>query len=740
MYVALGRACFSDNKHAYMYMIFCLIGEEDRKLYEEAMTKGYIETSLALLILVGVTGSGKTLFKHLVLGEPVPKFSPSTALAEPTVRTMSVCKVAVGGGAAADGEGETGGEAAVGGDTWEIVLPEQIMNIIAGEMKRIQQKESKSNSSPQSDEGKKEDSGVGDVQPQPQDSVNHDTTPSPSAPAEPQDNDTMHTSSEARTLFHDALKEIKIEEELFKETTKSRKLMDVDFIYLVDSGGQPPFREMLPHFVQKASAIVLMQKLNERLDFKPTIRYREEGGKVDKGYTSQLTNEQILHQYIQGVQSHKSRVFVVGTHRDLESECEGETRAMKNKKLLDAFRPVLGKQMELYKQGNPDQPLFPVNCTSRGPEDQKTAGEFRKRVVKDNCMRQKVKIPLSWFLLEQVLQLLAEKMKVDVLSIEECREAAKEKLHLMDRSFEAALRYLGEFNIIFYRPTILEGVVFTNAQVVLDMITELVRCSHALRVGNDEASSDVVPSCMMGGEGLEFRDFGQVSHDLLQIAFNSHYREGVFSAADFLTLLQGLLIAGKLKNGKHFIASLLPDLPLEEVSEHRVTSPDHPAPLVFHYPDMWLPVGLMSSLVVYLNNKCKWKLSKMQGKPTCMYHNCIRFKMPEGRPGSVVIIDSTMFLEIHVVITVKSTHHKLCPMIKDSIIAGLKEAHKSLHYDPPLEPKIGFLCSGECGNREETHFATVDKYQESWRCSEDDCTGDTLNSRQSIWFGKTNEG
>ena len=707
------------------------------------MTKGYIESSLALLILVGVTGSGKTLFRHLVLGEPVPEFSPSTALAESAVRIMSVCKVAVGGG-----------ETAVGGDTWEMVGPQEMMDMIRETIKgkvplldskweqsshlafTSTQNDSKSNSSSQ---GKQSDSGEGDVQTQPQENVDHDTTPSPSAPAKPQDEEEMHTSSEARTKFDDVLKEIKIDEEVFKGTTKSQKLMDVDFIYLVDSGGQPPFREMLPHFVQKASAIVLMQKLNERLDFKPTIRYREEGGKVDKGYMSQLTNEQILYQYIQGVQSHKSRVFVVGTHRDLESECEGETRDMKNKKLLDAFRPVLGDQMELYKAGNPDQLLFPVDCTSRGEEAEKTAGRFRKR-VKDKCIDKKMKIPLPWFLLEQLLQLLAQKINVTVLSFEECRQAAEKKLHIPTNIFEAALRYLGDLNIIFYRPTILEGVVFTNAQVVLDKITELVHCSHALRVGNDEASSDVVPSCMQDGEGLKFRDFGQVSPSLLQKAFNSHYREGVFSAADFLTLLQGLLIAGKLKNGKHFIASLLPDLPLKGVSDHRVTSPDHPAPLVIHYQKMWLPVGVMSSLVVYLNNKCKWKLSKMQGKPTCMYHNCIQFKMPEGRPGHVVIIDSTMFLEIHVVITVKSTHHKLCPMIKESIIAALKEVHKSLHYDPPPKPEIGFLCSGECGNREETHLATVDDDQESWTCSEDDCTGDTLNSRQSIWFGKTNEG
>ena len=87
--------------------------------------------------------------------------------------------------------------------------------------------------------------------------------------------------------------------------------MDVDFFYLLDSGGQPPFREMLPHFVQKADAIVLMVKLNETLDFKPTIRYREkkdkekenEKEKEDIGYESELTNEEILHQYVQGVQS-----------------------------------------------------------------------------------------------------------------------------------------------------------------------------------------------------------------------------------------------------------------------------------------------------------------------------------------------------------------------------------------------------------------------------------------------------
>ena len=129
--------------------------------------------------------------------------------------------------------------------------------------------------------------------------------------------------------------------------------MDINFIYLLDSGGQPPFREMLPHFVQQASAIVLMQKLNETLDFTPTIRYRGKGGKVDKGYISQLTNEQILYQYIQAVQSHQCKVLVVGTHRDREGECK-ETRDMKNKRLLQTLLPVIQNQIIMYHMGSED--------------------------------------------------------------------------------------------------------------------------------------------------------------------------------------------------------------------------------------------------------------------------------------------------------------------------------------------------------------------------------------------------
>ena len=81
------------------------------------MTKGFIKAALAILIFVGVTGSGKSLFQKLVLGLPVPEFSPSTPLAKSSVRSMSICQVAVGGG---DKQ-----------MVWKVVTPAAMVSIVA---------------------------------------------------------------------------------------------------------------------------------------------------------------------------------------------------------------------------------------------------------------------------------------------------------------------------------------------------------------------------------------------------------------------------------------------------------------------------------------------------------------------------------------------------------------------------------------------------------------------------------
>ena len=66
-------------------------------------------------------------------------------------------------------------------------------------------------------------------------------------------------------------------------------------------------------------------------------------------------------------------------------------------------------------------------------------------------------------------------------------------------------------------------------------------------------------------------------------------------------------------------------------------------------------------------------------------------------------------------------------------MAGLEEAHKSLHYDPP-KAEVGFLCSGVCGNTDEPHIATLDDEKKTWTYSEDEGKESDLIEREHVWL------
>ena len=57
-----------------------------RRLYDEAMTKGYVETSVTKCLILGAAGVGKTHLKHLLLKKDLPEQRVSTGLADNPVR------------------------------------------------------------------------------------------------------------------------------------------------------------------------------------------------------------------------------------------------------------------------------------------------------------------------------------------------------------------------------------------------------------------------------------------------------------------------------------------------------------------------------------------------------------------------------------------------------------------------------------------------------------------------------
>lgn len=141
----------------------------------------------------------------------------------------------------------------------------------------------------------------------------------------------------------------------------------------------------------------------------------------------------------------------------------------------------------------------------------------------------------------------------------------------------------------------------------------------------------------------------------------------------------------------------------------------------------------MPALIACLQNDFKLQPSTKSGKPTCLFHNCVQFKLPGGKPGSLTLIDSTKFLEVHVR-TKKAVDPHLLHRIRQSILAALEAVHKSLHYRPP-NTEIGFICPGKECEVEELHLATVDSEKRMWTCSMDDEVGDELDDIQKYWVG-----
>ena len=69
--------------------------DEAKRLYDEAMKKGYAECSTIKCLIHGSAGVGKTHVKHLLLKMPPPELRTSTGIADNPVRAVTVSAVGV---------------------------------------------------------------------------------------------------------------------------------------------------------------------------------------------------------------------------------------------------------------------------------------------------------------------------------------------------------------------------------------------------------------------------------------------------------------------------------------------------------------------------------------------------------------------------------------------------------------------------------------------------------------------
>ena len=696
-------------------------------------------------LFLGAAGAGKTHTKHLILKKPPPEIRRSTPLAVRPVRAIRITSTgedleeiddedldemvadAIVAGLPSGGEAHSRG-------SFGSLLVKKLKNAF----KRTSPSRSASTAAQSS-------------------------TPNPSHGSPP--SSSSHSTVDSRLAIEQAwIRELKEIVDLLSTSSGSKQLLEVDWIYLIDSGGQREFYEVLPAFLNHPSINIFVLKLSEMLSECPSIEYYAQSGqRIGMPHLSYFTNEELLTRCAQTIQSQHSsseapdsKLVIVGTHRDLEKDCL-ETRKEKNEKLLSVLSPAFDQSL-VFQGQQLNEVIFPVNAKVPEPQDFKVAKELRAGILRSTSHVPRKKTPVSWFVLEQMIHRIARVLGRSVLSRDESMQIAR-YLHLSEEAFDAALEHLARLNVLHYYPQSLPNVLFTDPQVLLAKFTELMEFHYQLQA-NPEGQRAT------SGALRNFRDEARVVVDLLA-RFPDHYTN-LFTPESFLRLMVDRLIAAQhISSGNYFMPCLLPMLQSEELDIHRATS-QSAAALVIRFPNGWAPHGVFCSLTASLLSSHSWlhlslfPRSDCPTQPECLTRNCIKFQLPEDAPGSLTLIDSFAYFEAHVTAPCGICSH-ICPLLQEGLLHGIRNAAATLRYHN-LHPEVALFCpphtpprgtvispqtrpSGDVttlqGKDKKTsppHLATISKRFGLWKCTQNPTLSGRLTQEQLVWFPPTFQG
>ena len=692
--------------------------------YKDALKDGFVSAHLMKILIVGSAGVGKTHLFHLLSNTPPPDVRQSTPVMKRPVQVIhTTLKSSSSLKSVTDQElyellASTVNKAAGQHEVVGSPTPHHV-NVttpdLSSKRNLYRHCDVQLSSHASKHSYKKDPALVPEVEEPQSKRVQHLHNDDPSVLSEVEE-------SQFNTLDSNIPALSEVEEQLvpYIATTKdAASLGDIDWVYFIDSGGQPQFLQLLPAFIHHTNLNIFVLRLCDKLSDHPTVEYYDERGTCLSSTASLMTNKEILQCCAQATQTADqdgdSRLLIVGTHRDQENQCKAETREEKNEQLLELLTPTMKDRIMPFTADG-SQLIFPMNTKNPSEADKKITSGLLKTISSIKKKMATRNIPLKWLVFYQEMQSLSKKSKVDFLTLQQCLQVAW-RLHMVDDT-TAALQFFSELSVILYYPSVLPNVIFTNPQVLLDTISEIIKC-----VAFDETSID---SSML----VRANNVGIITEKLLEhVKFKSSiiYKEGVIEPKNVMDLMVHLKVASKCENGnEYFMPALLKDLDAQGIQEMLSSSSDSIAPMALHYERGWFKCGSFAILITSLLSSKQWTLATKRGKLLCVHSNCI--KMSFNKNCIITLVDSVSHIEVHITGDVDICR-EACPKIKRYLMEACEEGIQ-----------IAFICP--CKGVKERHLAipTDDslKYKKV-ACSIDSSTAKTLldlGAHAEVWLGE----
>ena len=490
------------------------------------------------------------------------------------------------------------------------------------------------------------------------------------------------------TSNSEAMRSIK---EQLPKVKPSTELFDVDWMYLLDSGGQPQFLDVLPLLFCNESLHIVVTRLTEGLDDKPKVRFYDKGKDV---YTLPdhltLSNREIIERACQMAEAQATsgksvpKVMVVGTHKDKL----GINSEAKLKEINNEPTKVHHQHSRVLIRKSSDEVIFAVNAMAPdGEERQQYTEELQK------CILEAVKetgdvidVPLKW---------LAFHLDLDktggIVRKSECYRRG-EMLGMGRSEVENALKFFDKFSLLLYHPDDVPDLIFTKMYPLISRLSRLIKASF------------ITPGSCITAPYDRLRQKGLFNKSFLPTIFEDLYESGEeFSDDDFLKLLECLKIAVHIGDGDYFLPSALSLEPPSNDSSFKLSC----VPLAFTWGGRILPHGFFLTLVVVLlrrqegGDNLHFELRKDINR--CRHE--IQLIVAKRRiPGVVKIVDRKRWVEV-----CYSDDVRYCSQLRvvvDNAIIKVREVFKHAGLEAPT---IGFRCP-ICESKTINHVTRYERF------------------------------
>ena len=398
----------------------------------------------------------------------------------------------------------------------------------------------------------------------------------------------------------------------------------------IRSGGQSKSCQLLSTIIPKPS---LRDKLNDH----PKVEAFINVGNFTT-HQSALLNSKILMQDCAALEQteimdNHIKLLIAGTYRNIEDQCSRETMDDKNQQIMKRLMPSINP-VTLNNEGN--ELTISVNSSQSNEDDEKAIDEIQKKLLE---MRHKVKPTNVRFRWLKFYQEIIKDKSVQIIRFNELFEIAKE---YDIKDLEEFLDTFHDFHAILYYPQVLPSVVFTDPQVLLDLITQVIEV-----VALSDMDHLIQAACCEGIISIELLDFVASRYPNSNI-----YKENVFQPHDFINILLHLKVITKCNwksEAEYFMPTLLKELDIDAIARELSSGTGSAAPLIMFLSineRSWIKRGAFYSIVTSLLLFENWKIaSNSENKPLCIYFNCIKLLAT----GCVVtLVDQVACIEIYI--------------------------------------------------------------------------------------------